>query len=102
MTTGPTKQWCSGGGKLLEPFYIAWRKCIRRVWKIPYTSHDVLIPYIHNTLACLHAYMLTCSASDFIHFLVSSIRSLKDAKVGANTVASLRLFQLSTSTRYEK
>ena len=46
----------------------------------------------------MHAYMLTCSASDFILLgRVSSIRSLKDA----NTVASLRLFQLST-TRCEK
>ena len=35
---------------MLEPFYIAWKKCIRRVWKIPFTSHNVLIPYIHNTL----------------------------------------------------
>ena len=37
--------------KLLEPFYIAWRKCIRRVWKIPFTSHYVLLPYIYNTKA---------------------------------------------------
>ena len=44
--------WKHFDRKLLEPFYIAWRKCIRRVWKIPYTSHNVLIPYIHNTLAC--------------------------------------------------
>ena len=35
----------------MEPFYIAWRRYIRRVWKIPYTSHNVLIPCIHNTLA---------------------------------------------------
>ena len=26
--------------KLLELFYIAWRKCIRGVWKIPYTSQS--------------------------------------------------------------
>ena len=32
-------------------FCIAWRKCIRRVWKIPLTSHNVLLPYIHNTIA---------------------------------------------------
>ena len=40
--------WKHFDRKLLEPFYIAWRKCIRRVWKIPYTSHNVLIPYIHT------------------------------------------------------
>ena len=32
-----------------ELFYIAWRKCIR-IWKIPYTSHNVLIPYIHKII----------------------------------------------------
>ena len=42
--------WKHFDRKLLEPFYIAWRKCIRRVWKIPYTSHNVLIQYIHNTI----------------------------------------------------
>ena len=43
--------WKHFDRKLLEPFYIAWRKCIRRVWKIPFTSHNVLLPYIHNTIA---------------------------------------------------
>ena len=42
--------------KLLESFYIAWRKCIRRVWKIPFTrqinnNYTVLLPSIHNTIA---------------------------------------------------
>ena len=43
--------WKHFDRKLLEPFYIARRKCIRRVWKIPFTSHNVLLPYIHNTIA---------------------------------------------------
>ena len=43
--------WKHFDRKLLEPFYIAWRKCIRRVWKIPFTLHNVLLPYIHNTIA---------------------------------------------------
>ena len=43
--------WKHFDRKLLEPFYIAWRKCIRRVWKIPFTSHNVLLLYIHNTIA---------------------------------------------------
>ena len=43
--------WKHFDKKLLEPFYIAWRKYISRVWNIPYTSHNVLILYIHNTLA---------------------------------------------------
>ena len=43
--------WKPFDRKLLEPFYIAWRKCIRRVWKIPFTSHNILLLYIHNTIA---------------------------------------------------
>ena len=43
--------WKHFDRKLLEPFYIARRKCIRRVRKIPYTSHNVLITYIHNIIS---------------------------------------------------
>ena len=35
--------------KVLEPFYIAWRKSVRRVWKIPHVTHNVLMPYTHNS-----------------------------------------------------
>ena len=35
--------------KVLEPFYIAWRKSV--VWKIPRTTHNVFMPYIHNSNA---------------------------------------------------
>ena len=35
--------------KVLEPFYIAWGKSVRRVWKIPHTTHNVLMLYIHNS-----------------------------------------------------
>ena len=44
--------WKHFDRKLLEPVYIAWRKCTRRVWKIPCTSHNVLIPYIHDSILC--------------------------------------------------
>ena len=41
--------WKHFDRKVLEPFYIAWRKSVRKVWKIPYTTHNVLMPYIHNS-----------------------------------------------------
>ena len=28
--------------------YVAWRKTIRKIWKIPYISHCRLLPYINN------------------------------------------------------
>ena len=34
--------------KLLELFYVAWRKSLRRVWNISNVTHNNLLPYIHN------------------------------------------------------
>ena len=33
---------------LLEAFYVAWRKSLRRVWKISKVTHNNLLPFIHN------------------------------------------------------
>ena len=33
---------------LLEVFYVAWRKSLRRVWKISNVTHNNLLPFIHN------------------------------------------------------
>ena len=33
---------------LLEAFYVAWRKSLRRVWKISNVTHNNLLPFIHN------------------------------------------------------
>ena len=33
---------------LLEVFYVAWRKSLRRVWKISSVTHNNLLPFIHN------------------------------------------------------
>ena len=32
----------------LEVFYVAWRKSLRRVWKISNVTHNYLLPSIHN------------------------------------------------------
>ena len=34
--------------KSMTRFYVAWRKCVRRVWGIPNTTHCAYLPYIHN------------------------------------------------------
>ena len=34
--------------KLLELFYVAWRKSLRRVWNISNVTHNNLLRYIHN------------------------------------------------------
>ena len=34
--------------KLLELFYVAWRKSMRMVWNVSNVTHNNLLPYIHN------------------------------------------------------
>jgi hypothetical protein len=36
--------------KNTELFYVAWRKCVRRVWGVPYRTHNQLLPAICNDL----------------------------------------------------
>ena len=33
---------------LLEVFYVAWRKSLRRVWKISNVTHNNLLPFMNN------------------------------------------------------
>ena len=37
--------------KHLTKFYTAWRKAMRQIWRIPYTSHNNLIYLINNSYA---------------------------------------------------
>ena len=30
-------------------FYVAWRKVVRRIWSLPYTTHCDTLPIINNT-----------------------------------------------------
>ena len=34
----------------INAFYIAWRKVVRRIWKIPSTTHCNLLPAINKSL----------------------------------------------------
>ena len=34
----------------VNAFYIAWRKVVRRIWKIPSTTHCNLLPTINKSL----------------------------------------------------
>ena len=38
------------GASYTSTFYVAWRKCIRRLWKLPLTTHCNFIPLINNNL----------------------------------------------------
>ena len=35
-------------GKHIDKFYCAWRKCVRRIWKVPYDTHCYLIKYLYG------------------------------------------------------
>ena len=40
--------WQISSPKIMEPLYIAWRKCVRRIFCLPYTTHCNLVPIIAN------------------------------------------------------
>ena len=35
---------------LLHHFYVAWRKAVRKLWRLPYTTHCNLLHTINNSL----------------------------------------------------
>ena len=35
---------------MVDPFYVAWRKMVRLIWGLPYTTHCNLLPYINDSL----------------------------------------------------
>ena len=41
--------WCYSS-KSVESFYVAWRKVVRRIWRLPNKTHCILLPSINNTL----------------------------------------------------
>ena len=43
-----TPLWKYYDKKLLELFYVTWKKSMRRVWNISNVTHNNLLPYIHN------------------------------------------------------
>ena len=40
--------WLISSSRIMEPLYTAWRKCIRRIFGLPYTTHCNLLPIIAN------------------------------------------------------
>ncbi len=42
--------WQYNKHKCLEPLFVAWRKTIRRIWKINYRTHNNLLHHINNCL----------------------------------------------------
>ena len=40
--------WQISSPKIMEPLYIAWRKCVRRIFCLPYMTHCNLLPIIAN------------------------------------------------------
>ena len=42
--------WCFNDYKSVERFYIAWRKTIRRIWRLDKRTHNVLINLINRCL----------------------------------------------------
>ena len=58
----------------VNKFYVAWRKCIRRVWDLPNRTHNQLVPHIHNVLSIENQLLLRFVT--FFYDVVHSSNSL--------------------------
>ena len=50
MNVYGSQLWCFNNYKSVERFYIAWRKTIRRIWRLDKITHNVLINLINRCL----------------------------------------------------
>ena len=50
MNVYGSQLWCFNDYKSVERFYIAWRKTIRRIWRIDKRTHNVLTNLINGCL----------------------------------------------------
>ena len=50
MNVYGSQLWCFNNYKSVERFYIAWRKTIRRIWRLDKRTHKVLINLINRCL----------------------------------------------------
>ena len=46
MSMYGSQLWNLGLPKMMEPLYIAWRKCVRRIFALPYNTHCNLLSNI--------------------------------------------------------
>ena len=58
----------------LDKFYTTWRKAVRRVWKIPYRTHNNLVNFINKSCSINTA--LEKSSIKFIWSLINSQNQL--------------------------
>ena len=58
------------GNPSVSDFFIAWRKGLRRVWGLPYTTHSDLLPVLANTIPILDE--LHRRTANFINNCLSS------------------------------
>ena len=62
---------------VIADYYTAWRKCVRRIWGLPYRTHCDLLPDI-------------CDDRDIeIQLLTRSVKFLKSASASRNLILSL-------------
>ena len=56
--------------RIMNSLYVAWRMAVRRVWRIPWTSHSILLPHITGTMP--PDLTFAKRSISFINFLLNS------------------------------
>ena len=66
--------WRFNNKKHLKAIHVAWRKCIRRIWKLNSKTHNDLLHHINNCLPI--EILLEKRCIKFIYKLINSEHSL--------------------------
>ena len=70
MSLYGSQLWNYENTSVMEFLYIAWRKCVRRIFKIPYNTHCKLVPLI-----CQDTSVQLKLQKRFLRFFVNALKS---------------------------
>ena len=70
MSLYGSQLWKYENTSVMESLYIVWRKCVRRIFKIPYNTHCKLVPLI-----CQDTSIQLKLQKRFLRFFIKALKS---------------------------
>ena len=84
MSMYGSQLWNLGLPKMMEPSYIAWRKCVRRIFALPYNTHCNLLPNIAQDTTSILILILS-----YINVSVNSFKMLVLVTINVSNYVSI-------------
>ena len=109
MSVYGSQLWQYNKCNIIEPFYTAWRKCIKRIWNISPRTHNNLLCHINNCLPievqldkrCIkYIWNLINSEYDMHKRMVKYSLNNSDTKIGENVRHFMYKYKLSYKDWY--